>query len=75
MPLSAAATEAAMDAQGTRTITGRQVVHVTLVFDGVAWNPGAFYDTLNAAYGTVSSLRDAFDPSISQGNYEFLIAP
>lgn len=52
----AAATEAQVDDDAlnpTRTTRPRQVVHVTLVFDGVDFVPNALYDALNAAYGTV----------------------
>lgn len=71
MPQSAAATETALDAQGTSAVAGRQVVHVELVFENVNWSPGAFYDTLNAAYGTVSNLDDTV---AERGPYRFLIS-
>lgn len=32
----------------------RRVVHVTLVFDGVSFDPDALFDALNAGYGTVA---------------------
>lgn len=71
MPLSAANTEAAMDAQPTRT-ANPFVVTVTLKFVGVNFVPGALYDALNAAYGTVSTEKDAVSPA---GPFQFTIAP
>jgi hypothetical protein len=72
MPQTAAATEAAMDAQGTRSVQGRQVVTISLTFDsGQTWNPGAFYDALNTLYGTVSNMNDAIGNNF---DYNLLIS-
>jgi hypothetical protein len=68
-PLSAAATESAMDAQPSSTARPT-VVTLTLEFDGVTFVPGALYDALNAAYGTVTLKQDAVGPY----SYNFKIA-
>lgn len=67
MPQSAAATEAAMDAQGTKNVKGGLTVTVNMHFNDVVWNPGAFYDALNTLYGTVSNDND----SIQGDNYTY----
>ena len=37
-----------------------KVVHVTLVFRGVTFDPNVLYDGLNTAYGTVASVKSQF---------------
>jgi hypothetical protein len=72
--LTAAQTEAQMDNDAlnpTRTTRPRQVVHVTLVFDGVNFVPDTLYDTLNAGYGTVGYEKNV----ASRDTYIFNIAP
>ena len=53
----------------TVTNTGRTVVHVTLTFDGVNFDPNALYDALDAGYGTVAS-----DKVNSHNIYNFVIS-
>lgn len=48
----------------------RQVVHVTLVFDGVTCDTGDLYDALNAAYGTVAYEKN----TVARGTYIFNIS-
>jgi hypothetical protein len=50
--------------------TGRRVVHVTLVFDGVDFNPDALYDALDAGYATVGYEKNV----AARGTYIFNIA-
>lgn len=70
MPLSAANTEAALDAQPTQT-QNPTVVTVELKFVGVNFVPGALYDALNTAYGTVATDKD----TMTRGAYQFTITP
>lgn len=71
--LSATATESQMDNDALNpTKTGRrEIVHVTLVFDGVSYVPDTLYDALNAGYGTVTSEKAVN----SRGTPIFNIAP
>ena len=48
---------------------GTQVVHVTLKFRGVTFDPNVLYDGLNSAYGTVACE----DSTLARGCYRFLI--
>lgn len=50
--------------------TGRQVVHVTLVFDGVDFIPDDVFDALNAEYGTVATDKNVN----ARGCYIFTIS-
>lgn len=71
-PLTAAQTNTAIDndtLNPTQT-NNRAVVHVTLVFEGVSFNPDNLYDALDAQYGTVSYEKD----QASRGTYIFNIA-
>lgn len=71
--LGATATEAQLDDDAlnpTRTTRPRQVVHVTLVFDGVDFVPNTLYDVLNAGYATVGYEKNV----ASRDTYIFNIA-
>lgn len=58
------------DALNPTGTSNRQVVHVTLVFDGVSFVPDNLYDALDAQYGTVSYEKN----TASRGCYIFNIA-
>jgi len=59
-PVGATATEAQIDndALNPPRSSNRQVVHVTLQFEGVTFNPDTLYDALNSAYGTVTGGKN-----------------
>lgn len=77
MPLSAAATRTALDAIPAKTVaTAGPVVTVTLKFKGVAYDPVAVYDALDAAYGTVATDRDSLGSAQhGSGTLDFTISP
>jgi hypothetical protein len=68
--MTAAETEAACDAMPTQD-QKPTIVTMHIVFDGVAFVPGALYDALNAAYGTVASDKD--QRGFNQGDFQFRI--
>lgn len=49
----------------------RKIVHVTLQFDGVNFDPNALRSALDTAYGTVASDKDV----MSRDTYIFNISP
>jgi hypothetical protein len=71
MPLSAANTEARLDdtAVGPTQTHQRRIVHATLIFDGVDFDPSNLYDALNASWGTVATEKD----EMARGCYIFHI--
>lgn len=71
MPLSATQTEARCDdtAVGPTQTQQRRIVHCTLVFDGVDFDPSTLYDALNASWGTVATEKD----EMARGCYIFTI--
>lgn len=70
-PLSAAATETLLDTKPSST-ANPTVVTVMLEFRGVTFSPGALYDALNAAYGTVATDKDNFP---DRGPFNFVVTP
>lgn len=69
--LTAAQTKSAFeDTKKNPTSTAKPtVVECTLVFDGVTFDPKAFYEMLDAKYGTVRSDKDA----VARRNYKLRI--
>jgi len=72
MPLSAAATNTAVDdnVKNPDQNQSRTIVHATLIFDGVTFVPDNLYDALDLQYGTVSTEKD----DMARGTYIFKIS-
>jgi hypothetical protein len=70
MPKSSADTTSAIAALPSVTVNPT-VVHVALVFEGVAFSPAALRAALDAAYGTVTSDVDGAERP--QGPFRFRI--
>lgn len=73
-PVSATATntqaeDTVQNPTAVNTAPETKVVHVSLIFKGVDWDPNVLYDGLNTAYGTVASTKD----SVARGTYIFTI--
>lgn len=70
-PLSAEETKEAMEDTSINPkedVIGK-VVNITLIFDGVEFDPAALYDALDDKYTSVTSVKDTVD----RGNYLFKI--
>ena len=72
MPQTAAATKTSLEnaVENPKTKNIRQIVHVTLIFDGVEFTPVGLYEALDTKYGTVANERDA----AAHGNYIYRVS-
>lgn len=80
VPKAASATNTQIDestlnpdqtASASTGVRARQVVHCTLVFEGVSFVPDNLYDALDAQYATVAYEKD----TAARGCYIFNIGP
>lgn len=73
MPKTAASTKTQCEnaTENPTSTAKRQIVHVTLIFDGVSYVPKEIYEALDTKFGTVKAEND----SVNRGNFVFNIAP
>jgi hypothetical protein len=66
-PLTTAQTLTSMTAEGTRNVTGGQVITLNLRFNGVAFDPAALLAALKTLYGATKVY--ATTDTTAQGTY------